>query len=288
MLSFFSAFSQAPSVRVNCPRRDGCSPLRGDVPAVVAGPSDPPHVPTGVAFPLGNPRACPPAPSPLLGGLRVCPATAAPVAPPWGVFSLLFLRLRAFSRVSGSFCVVPSPGRAVAPVAIQCPFLLPACPPLTPPPPFPWGRSLRESWRPMETVLCRGRGRYRCRQLAEAVSADALLAAWAPPRPRQPGPAPPRSGAAQDPAESPRPWLHPRRPIPFEAGMSPLGFICPHQARVCTGVPSSLCRCGCLRANPPRANGAQWECVRARVRVRVGGQRQSIGFNLRPVNLGED
>lgn len=159
--------------------------------------------------------------------------------------------------------------------------------PLSPPrPPFPWGRSLRESWRPMETVLCRGRGRYRCRQLAEAVSADALLAAWAPPRPRLPGPAPPRSGAAQDPAESPRPWLHPRRPIPFGAGMSPLGFICPHQARVCTGVPSSLCRCGCLRANPPRANGAQWECVRAR--VRVGGQRQSIGFNLRPVNLGED
>lgn len=139
MLSFLSAFSQAPSVRVNCPRRDGCSPLRGDVPAVVAGPSDPPHVPTGVAFPLGNPRACPPAPSPLLGGLRVCPATAAPVAPPWGVFSLPFLRLRAFSRVSGSFCVVPSPGRAVAPVAIQCPFLLPACPPLTPPPPFPLG-----------------------------------------------------------------------------------------------------------------------------------------------------
>lgn len=184
---------------------------------MVAGPSDPPHVPTGVAFPLGNPRACPPAPSPLLGGLRVCPATAAPVAPPWGVFSLLFLRLRAFSRVSGSFCVVPSPGRAEAPVAIQCPFLLPACPPLTPPPPFPWGRSLRESWRPMETVLCRGCGRYRCRQLAEAVSADALCSR--PGRPRAPvclGLHPLAAGRLRTPPRAPAPGC--TLAAPFRSG----------------------------------------------------------------------
>lgn len=234
---------------------------------MVAGPSDPPHVPTGVAFPLGNPRACPPAPSPLLGGLRICPATAAPVAPPWGVFSLPFLRLRAFSRVSGSFCVVPSPGRAVAPVAIQCPFLLPACPPLTPAPPSPgggasgspgdrWrqfcvraagGTAAASSLRPCQLMLCSPPGRPRA---PVCLGLHPLAAGGSGPRREPPplaAPSPPHSVRGRDVPT----WLHLPAPSP---GLHWRPFL---------SVPLWLSACkppACQR----RSVGV---CVRTRVRV---------------------
>lgn len=127
--SFFSAFNQTLPPSGSGSACDGCSQLRGDAPAVIIGLFDPPHVPTGVAVHLGNPRAHPRSeppqrrPARLRCGRRVRHPSAG------RVFTfLLFLRLLAFSSVSGSFRVVPSPGMAVALVVIQRPFRLLAWP----------------------------------------------------------------------------------------------------------------------------------------------------------------
>lgn len=176
------------------------------------------------------------------------------------------------------------------------PFPAPRLPASHPPaPPSPGGGasgSPGDRWRQFCVAAAGGTA------AASSLRPCQLMLCSRPGRPRAPvclGLHPLAAGRLRTPPRAPAPGC--TLAAPFRSGPG-----CPHLASSARTKPGSalaslpLCAVVAVCVQTPRVPTAlsgsvcayACACVRARVRVRVGGQRQSIGFNLRPVNLGED